>query len=593
MTLAQGTAFALIIGAIVCFAWGRFRYDVVSVVVLTLGLLTGVVPAKAAFSGFSSEVVVIIAAALIVSAAVSKSGVVEWALRPILPRLKTEQQQVPVLVAAVTALSTATKNVGALAILMPVPFQLARRTGTSPSRLLMPMSFGSLLGGLVTLVGTSTNILVSQIRGEELGAPFKMFDFAPVGVGLSLLGFAFLSFGYRLLPKDRQGDGGVDAVLEDQNYVAEAEVPANWGRTQATVGELQDLAGGQVKVTAIIRNDERNTKVAKDATIRPGDKVLLEGEQHALTEAIANTRLKLDRADRPVTTQEPSEEVLTSEAVVTAASSLNGRSASELDLQARFGANLIAISRGGARITDRIRRTRLRTGDVLVLQAGAKALPHIISDLGLLPLARREVRLGVRRSLVPIVILAVAMGLVAVNVLPVAVAFFAAAVAVVACGSLSMREAYQSLDGPVLVLIGALTPVSEAVRSTGGTELVAHWLSGWMAGLPPILALGGLMIVAMISSPFMHNAPTVLVLAPISISLAKALHLNPDPFLMGVAAAAGCDFLTPIGHQCNTLVMGPGGYKFGDYARLGAPLSIMVILIGTPLIAVFWPLVRH
>jgi di/tricarboxylate transporter len=326
--------------------------------------------------------------------------------------------------------------------------------------------------------------------------------------------------------------------------------------------------------------------------IRPGDKVLLEGEQQALTEALANTRLKLDRADRPVTTQEPSEEVLTSEAVVTAASSLNGRSASELDLQARFGANLIAISRGGARITDRIRRTRLRTGDVLVLQAGAKALPHIISDLGLLPLARREVRLGVRRSLLPIVILAVAMGLVAVNVLPVAVAFFAAAVAVVACGSLSMREAYQSLDGPVLVLIGALTPVSEAVRSTGGTELVAHWLSGWMGGLPPILALGGLMIVAMISSPFMHNAPTVLVLAPISISLAKALHLNPDPFLMGVAAAAGCDFLTPIGHQCNTLVIGPGGYKFGDYARLGAPLSIMVIVVGTPLIAFFWPLVR-
>lgn len=593
MTLAQATAFALIIGAIACFAWGRFRYDIVSLMVLTLGVLTGVVPAKHAFSGFSSGVVMIIAAALIVSAAVSKSGVVEWALRPLLPRLKTEQQQVPILVAAVTALSTATKNVGALAILMPVPFQLARRTGTSPSRLLMPMSFGSLLGGLVTLVGTSTNILVSQIRGEELGAPFKMFDFAPVGIGLSLLGLAFLSFGYRLLPKDRQGDGGVDGVLEDQNYVIEAEAPADWVRVGMTVAELQDLSGGQVAATSIIRDGERITSPSLQAQIRAGDKLLLEGEQEALTQAIANARLKLDRADRPIATEGPSEEVLTSEAVVTASSALNGRSASDLDLQARFGANLIAISRGGARITERIRRTTLRTGDVLVLQAGAKALPHVMSDLGLLPLAERQVRLGVRRSLVPIAILAVAMALVAVNLVPVAVAFFAAAVAVVACGSLSMREAYQSLDGPVLVLIGALTPVSEAVRSTGGTELVAHWLSGWMGVLPPILALGGLMVVAMISSPFMHNAPTVLVLAPIAISLAKALHLNPDPFLMGVATAAGCDFLTPIGHQCNTLVMGPGGYKFGDYARLGAPLSIMVILIGTPLIAFFWPLVRH
>jgi len=593
MTLAQATAFALIVGAIACFAWGRFRYDVVSLVVLTLGVLTGVVPAKHAFSGFSSEVVVIIAAALIVSAAVSKSGVVEWALRPLLPRLKTEQQQVPILVAAVTVLSTATKNIGALAILMPVPFQLSRRTGTSPSRLLMPMSFGSLLGGLVTLVGTSTNILVSQIRGEELGAPFKMFDFAPVGIGLSLLGLAFLSFGYRLLPKDRQGNGGVHAVLEDQNYVIEAEAPADWALGGMTVAELHDLSGGQVKATSIIRDGERITAPSPQAKIRVGDKLLLEGEQEALTQAIANARLKLDRADRPVTTQDPSEEVLTSEAVVTASSPLNGRSASELDLQARFGANLIAISRGGARITQRIRRTTLRTGDVLVLQAGAKALPHVVSDLGLLPLAARQVRLGVRRSLVPIAILALAMALVAVNVVPVAVAFFAAAVAVVACGSLSMREAYSSLDGPVLVLIGALTPVSEAVRSTGGTELVAHWLAGWMGVLPPILALGGLMVVAMISSPFMHNAPTVLVLAPIAVGLAKALHLNPDPFLMGVATAAGCDFLTPIGHQCNTLVMGPGGYKFGDYARLGAPLSIMVILIGTPLIAFFWPLAPH
>jgi di/tricarboxylate transporter len=215
----------------------------------------------------------------------------------------------------------------------------------------------------------------------------------------------------------------------------------------------------------------------------------------------------------------------------------------------------------------------------------------MMKALNVLPLAEREVRLGaVRRRFLPVVILAGAIILVALKISPVAIGFFGAALLIVVTGGLSMREAYGALEPEVLILIGALTPLSEAVRETGGTDLVAHGLAALLQGAPGMLALGAMMLAALLCSPFLHNAPTVLVMAPIGVALARALHLNPDTFLMAIATGAGCDFLTPIGHQCNTLVMRPGGYKFGDYPRLGAPLSALVILVGTPLIAWVWPL---
>ena len=289
---------------------------------------------------------------------------------------------------------------------------------------------------------------------------------------------------------------------------------------------------------------------------------------------------------------EATEEMRSVEAVVRRNSVLRGQSAMRLALKEQYGVNLLAVGRGGERITQRLRDITLRPGDILVLQAGERALPNIMKALGVLPLAERDVlRLGgARRRITPVLILAAAMLLVAFNLLPIAIAFFGAAVLMVATRSLSMRDAYESLDGQVLVLIGALTPISDAVKRTGGAGLIAQGLAEALHGVSPMLALGALMLVAMACSPFLHNAPTVLVLGPIGVLTAQRLHLNPDPFLMAVATGAGCDFLTPIGHQCNTLVAGPGGYRFTDYWRLGAPLSAMVMLAGPPLIAWVWPL---
>ena len=584
----QWGAFALLGLAVVFFIWGRVRYDVVALGALLAGVLVGLIPAREAFSGFSNDVVVIIASALVVSAAISRSGVMEALLRPILPRLNSAQAQVAALVLAVGLLSMITKNVGALAIFMPIALQLARKTGTSPACLLMPMSFASLMGGLVTLVGTSPNILVSEVREQLTGEPFGMFDYTPVGLPLALLGFGFLVLGYRLLPSGRRGAAGIHEALDVGEYVVEAKAPEDYSGP-ATPSDLHALSRQEVKVVGLVQGGGTAAAPLPDAEIKPGATVLLEGDAEELDAVIARAGLKLSRDDEAAS--ETTSESRATEAVVGLDSMLVDQSAEDVRLYERFGLNLVAVSRSGERVKQAFRTLRLRPGDVVVVQGSAGTMPEAFRDLGLLPLAERDVRLGQRRrSVMPLLVLLVAMLLVAFEVLPVAVAFFGAAVAMVALRSLPLRQAYESLDGPVLVLVAALIPVSETIQSTGGTGMIAATLSSLVSGTPPLVSLGLVMIAGMAVTPFLNNAATVLVLGPIAGLLARQLGLNPDAFLMAVAMGAACDFLTPIGHQCNTLVMGPGGYRFTDYLRLGAPLSVLVVVVGTPLIALIWPL---
>ena len=593
MTYHQALAFGLVVVTIACFIWGRFRYDLVSLFALLASVALGLVKPANAFAGFSNDVVVIIACALVVSAGFGKSGLIEALLRPITPRLKSARSQAPVFVTAVTLLSMATKNVGALAIMMPIATQTARRTGTPVSRLLMPMSFGSLLGGLVTLVGTSPNIIVSQVRQELYGKPFGMYDFAPVGLGLAAMGVVFLVFAYRLLPHARTGAKTMDAVLEAKPYVTEVAVPEDWAPEKRRIADLQHLAEGRVSVMALLRGGSRRSEPHANTHLQAGDVLLLEGEQQALDAIISRAKLKLTRSDRPVLMEQPTDEVRVVEGVIELDSILAGQSAAKLDLHGQYGVNLLAVSRSGyrLRLNQTLRSVRLRVGDIVILQGGERNLPGALEDLGVLPLAERNVRLGgFRRALAPAAILAAAMLSIAFHLAPVAIAFFAAAVAMLAFGGLRVREAYAALDGPVLVLIAALIPVGEAIHATGGADLAAGWLSQILGPTPPLVGLGALMLLAMISAPFMHNAPTVLVFAPIAAGFAERQGLHPDPFLMAVAVGAACDFLTPIGHQCNTLVMAPGGYRFSDYPRLGAPLSVLVLVAGTLLIAAVWPL---
>jgi di/tricarboxylate transporter len=590
VTTPQILSFALIGLTVATFAWGRFRYDTVSLVALLVAILIGLVPVKQAFTGFTSDVVVIIAAALVISAGVARSGVVEATLAPGLRKLKSLRTQVPAMTAATAILSIVTKNVGALTILMPTAIKVGRQKGSSVSALLMPMSFISLIAGLSTLVGTSTNIIVSQVREQTLGKPFRMFDFAPVGLTLTLLGVVFLSVAWRILPRDRQGRRDLGDATSDAFFSTEATIPEDWPEDIKTVRDL-DLGKDGVVLGGIVTANGHRRDPGPDTELVPGLVLVLQGEDAALAKTFDRFPLGKVREHANVEKDQPNEEVRSIEAVVQPDSQLIGSSARRARLQDEYGVKLLAVSRSNERITERLREISIRAGDVLLVQAGENALPEFLKSLSLLPLADRAVSLGnPRKRFGPIAIVVVAIGLIAAGVIPVVAGFFGAAVLIVVIGALPIREAYGALEPEVLILIGALTPISEAVQHTGGTALIASGLAQVLSGISPIFVLGTLLVVAMAAAPFLHNAPTVLVLGPIAVLVAQRLHLNPDPFLMAVATGAGCDFLTPVGHQCNTLVMGPGGYKFGDYARLGAPLSLMVILIGVPLIAFIWPL---
>jgi di/tricarboxylate transporter len=591
VTLQQGLAFGLIALTIGAFVWGRFRFDLVAVVALVAGLAVGVIPAEAAFDGFKNDVTVIIACALMVSAAFARSGIVELAMRRVLPLLKTERSQVPVLTTAVTVLSMATKNVGALAIMMPVALQVARRTGSAPSRLLMPMAFGAMAGGMVTLVGTAPNIIVSEVRQQIVGEPFAMYDFAPVGLAITAMALAFLAVGYRILPKDRRGATQLNAALAANAYATEVIAPEDWVQETMTVSALAACGEGDVRIMALLRAGKRRPSPRGNVVVRPGDVLLVEGEQQALQEFIARSKLKLIREDRPIAMENAAEEIAVVEAVIGRNSPLQGQSVKQSDLYGRHGINLLGVSRSGYELTQHLRTAKLAPGDIVLLQGAEQSLPTALQALDLLPLAEREVRLGsTKKRFLPAAVLAVAMILVGFGLVPVAVAFFGAAVVIVALGGLKMREAYAALDGPLLVLIAALIPVSDAIQQTGGSDLIAGLLRHVFNGLPGLVAVAGVLLASMAVTPFLNNAATVLIVAPIGATLARQLGFNADPFLMAVAVGAACDFLTPIGHQCNTLVMGPGGYRFADYPRLGAPLSVLVLLVAPPLILLFWPL---
>jgi di/tricarboxylate transporter len=591
MTLQQILAFAVIGGTMALFVWGRLRYDLVAGVALLVAVLIGVVPPERAFSGFSDEIVIIVASALIVSAAVSRSGIIELILQPIAPHVTSARVQIIVLVGAVTLLSAFVKNIGALAMMIPIALQMAKRSQRSPSVLLMPMAFGSLLGGTMTLIGTSPNIIVSRLRGELLGQPFNMFDFMPVGIGLSAAGLLFLVLGYRLLPSNRQAAPSLSEAIDIKDYVTEARVKEDSEIAGLTVSELSKHANQEVMVTAVVR-DEQTAAPLPDMKLQANDIVLLQGEPAALERVVARSKLELEGKNRTSRTEETTnDEIGVIEAVIGPNSLLIGRAAGRIALHDRFAVNLLAVSRNGERFTERLRDIELRSGDVIVLQGVLANMPAKLRQLGCLPLATRQIRLGsVHRGLIPIAALVAAMVLAGTGTLSVGIAFFGAALLTVLAGSLPLREAYETVEWPILIMLGALIPVSEAIRTTGGTDIIAAALSGVAHTLPGYGAVALMLVAAMLITPFLNNAATVLVMAPIAASFAQKLGYQPDAFLMAVAIGAACDFLTPIGHQCNTLVMGPGGYRFSDYARLGAPLSLLIVLLGVPLIITVWPL---
>ncbi len=590
MTPQQAFLFVILVLVFVMLIWGRWRYDLIAFIALMAALLTGVVPVAEAFSGFGHPATVIIALVLIVSRGLSNSGVIELLARYVVDTSRKLSAHVGIMSALAASLSAVMNNVAALALLMPLDLQAAKKSGRSPSLSLMALSFASILGGMITLIGTPPNIVIAEFRNDALGAPFKMFDFAPVGIACAAVGVAYVALiGWRLLPASRTSAHAGEELFDLADYVAEVRVPEGSIVIGKRIRELDDLAArSDIEIVGLTRQGRRLPGLARIARIEAGDILVIEASPESLDEALGALQLEYVGKSEGVLGDGDLE---FSEVVVPESSRLAGRSAVSLRLLYRYRVALVGVSREGRRFRENVRKLVLRPGDVLLLLGPEERLNDVTGQLGLLPLADRGQRVIQRQKVwqaVAIFVAAIAAASAGLVYLPIALGCVVAAY--ILLNIVPLREVYTSIEWPVIVLLGSMIPIGSALQATGGSTLIVDAILGLTSTVSPVMVLTLLIIVTMTLSDVMNNTATAVIAAPIAIEIAERLDANPDSFLMGVAVAASCAFLTPIGHKNNTLIMGPGGYQFGDYWRMGLPLEILIVLISVPMILLVWPL---
>jgi len=570
--------------------WGRFRYDIVAFSALLAGVVLGVVPTKDAFDGFGHPATLVVALVLVVSAGLVRSGAVFLITRTLVDASRSLGAHIALMGAIGGVLSAFMNNVAALALLMPVDIQTARKAGRSAGLSLMPLSFATILGGMVTLIGTPPNIIIAAIREESLGAPFQMFDFAPVGGAAAIAGLAFVALvGWRLIP----ARGDALAAAEDLSaYIAELTIPKKSKHIGKRLAELNDAAdAADVAILGLIRDGKRRYGQSRNTALQAGDALVLEATPDALDEFRAALDLAMTDAKREEALRADGDGVEILEVVVTDTARIANKTAMAIGLAWRQRAVVLGISRQGQRITQHLRKTVIKPGDILLLLVPRDTGTDVSEWLGCLPLANRGLAVTENSKVwLAIGLFAAAVAAASVGLIYLPIALGLVVVAYVLAKIIPLAELYDHINWPVVVLLGSMIPLGAALETSGGTELIAEALVSWTMGMPAWAVLTILMIVTMTLSDVLNNTATTIVAAPIGIQMAQSLGVNPDPFLMAVAVAASSAFLTPIGHKNNTLILGPGGYSFGDYWRIGLPLEIIVVAVSIPAILVFWPL---
>jgi len=583
------------------FVWERWRYDLVALAGLLIATLLGLIPPDEAFLGFGHPAVVTVAAVLIISRGLSNAGAVEIFTRYIKRATSSPTLHVVGLSSVGGLLSTVMNNVGALALLMPVAIQSSLEAKRSPAIVLMPLAFGTILGGMATLIGTPPNIIIANYRAEITGQPFGMFDFSPVGGVVAIVGIFFVALvGWRLIPFARRSKNAPQDLFHIQEYLTEVKVPENSKAIGKSLSELEAATeDSDALIISLIRGEQSIRGAAWREKIQAGDVLVLEAGHQGINKFVSTLGLELSgtQSKEEVGELEPQkstkipDEILLEAVVPPDRSWLVGRLAGTLKLRSRFSVSLLGVSRQGTPYRGRLKEFRFKAGDVLLLQGDKEQVLDVIGSLGCLPLAERGIQLGKSGQawrVGGLFLVALVSALTGIVQLP--IALMGAALGMVLLTVVSPRDVYQTIDWPVLVLLGAMIPLGRALEQSGATTVLAQYLVNVTSGYSPIILLGVIMVLTMLLSDVMNNAATAVVMAPFSVAVAQSLEVNTDPFLMAVAIGASCAFLTPIGHQNNLLVMGPGGYRFGDYWRMGLPLELLILLVSLPLLVFMWPL---
>ncbi|MGY0399547.1 MAG: SLC13 family permease [Ostreibacterium sp.] len=590
MTVDQCLITAILLLTLCLFIWNKWRYDVVAMLALITATLFGLIKESDMFMGFGHPAVITVASILVISHALQHSGALEIVTNWLKKFGRYDSIQIFLLTGLVAICSGFMNNVGALALFLPVTVALAKRKKKHPGTMLMPVSFASLLGGTVTLIGTPPNIIISAYREQYVGQPFSMFDFAPVGLSVMLVGVFYVAFlGWRFLPKRKVNETSAESLATASEYMTELRIPSDnkfIGRSLYRILKLCE--GEEIQILSIIREHRRILAPTQYEILREGDVLVVEGQPDAIQQLLDDANLEMVEA-KVDTADLTSDDVTIIEVVVGPDSMMIGHSVANMHLSANYGVNLMAISRRGQSIRQRLHRTILRAGDVLLLQTGEENLGQKLEYIGCLPLAERNITLGkIRKIWTTIAIFALAIVLTSVTGLSSSLTFTAAVGALVLTKIVNLRELYNSIEWPIIILLGAMIPVGGALESTGTTTLIANGLVTLSHGAPIYVLIAMLMILSMLLSDVINNAATAVIMGPIGASVATSLGLPIEPFLMAVCIGASCTFLSPIGHQSNLLVMSPGGYRFTDYARMGWLLDIIVILVAVPVIMWWW-----
>ncbi len=638
MDIDQALILGILGATIGLFLWGRLRHDIVALATLLACVLTGLTPSTQAFDGFAQPAVITVAAVLILGYGLQSTGAVEYLAQKILPRDSGPLLSVAALTLLGAALSGFMNNVGAMALLMPIAMQIAKRQEMAPGKVLMPLAFGTILGGMTTLIGTPPNLIVADFRRIEMGSSFTMFDFTPVGLSVALVGVIFIViFGRWLVPHREKHDG---ETFDTGTYLTEVRIGEEAKLVGLRLREVEELLDKEdAQIAGLVRNDFRVVSPLPGDILRAGDILVIEADPNALGATLTTLGLKLEEAvdtdeekggesdedeehtseaaqhaeahstfeattevtpaeaessksdENDKTNKERDDDITLQELVVQGNSLLLERSATDLQIRSRFGINLLAISRQGHRSIRRLRWTPLGAGDVLLMQGRPEAISLFASEYRCIPLAPRTILIpDQKKAFTAVAIMVCVVLLAATGILPAALAFTLGVLGYMLTKVIPLRRIYDAVDWPIIVLLGALMPLAGAMAETGAADLLARSLLEQVAQGNAIVGLTLILVITMMLSDFMNNAATAAVMCPIALSIAQLLGVNPDSYLMAVAIGASCAFLTPIGHQNNTLILGPGGFRFSDYWRLGLPVELLVIAVSIPLLLWIWPL---
>jgi di/tricarboxylate transporter len=582
---------AILMLTLVLFVWGKYRHDIVAAIALGLCVLAGLVAADEAFVGFSHPAVITVAAVLVISDALRRSGVVDVIVQKILPYTESPLSHILIMTTVVTVASAFMNNVGALALMLPVALATCSKHQRSPALILMPLAFGSILGGMTTAIGTPPNIIIAMMRAEASGESFSMFDFSPVGVAIAIMGVLFITLvGWRLIPAARLKSSSPDQLFAIDEYLTEVIVTADSSLVGKSVDEIDGLQDASIEIVGIAHRHGKTMSMRAGQLLNAGDILLLQADPSEVQPLLDKNELELiTSADKKFSKLTQGELTLV-EGVIKKGSVLEGRDVPFLRRRSGGSLALVGLAREGQHIR-RLRRKQFKAGDILLLQGAVDDINERLSELGMIPLAERNINLGQPKKIaISLAIFTIAIALGMAKILPLAIVFCLAVIVYLLLDILPVRNLYDAIDWPVIILLSAMIPVGSALQSTGLTELLATQVLTLTQGMPVYLIIGLVLVVTMFLSDIINNAATAVIMAPLAYGIAMGLGVSADPFFMAVAVGASCAFLTPIGHQSNTLVLGPGGYAFGDYWRMGLPLEIMIVLLAVPLILLVWPL---